>query len=275
VTKVPVYYINLDARTDRRVFMEAQFRSKGIAAARLPAVTAEEAARARLKDTRIAARFSDVEVACNLSHRKAWEAVLESGAPAAAILEDDAVLGAGFETVLDWDSYSALSPSIVRLETFLRLVRLGSRAVTISPGFVARYMVSAEAGSAAYIISREAAKLALGDSGAGNLLMDGYLFGNRGPFLHKRRVVQVSPSPCVQAFKVAELKVRSVAASDLTASREMRFRAGGPFRATLKHLVQRRLAIARWLLDDPAILLGRPAVVPFSGNPKEIATADD
>ena len=258
--------INLAARRDRRDFMESQFHDKGLEAARLDAVTAEDAARVRRQAKGTAARFSDIEVACNLSHRKAWQAVVDSGAEAGVVLEDDAVLGPGFVDLIAWDSYASRSPSLVRLETFLRPVRLGSRAIRPAPGFSARTMVSSEAGSAAYMISAAAAKFALADPRCGGLLVDAYLFGTRGPFLHGRRVLYVSPAPCIQAYKLLDLKEHSISMSDLQQDRQVRYVAAGPFRARRSDRWRRRLTIARWLLEDPGLLLRRARVVPYSGS---------
>jgi len=96
--QIPVYYINLAPRTDRRQFMEEQFSRLGIVAERIDAVTIADVGETRMAlhaDPRNPWAMTRVEVACGMSHEKAWRHMLDAGREFALILEDDAVLGDG------------------------------------------------------------------------------------------------------------------------------------------------------------------------------------
>src|ERR1700748_961603 len=87
-----IFYINLDARTDRRGFMERQFGLLGLEAERVPAITPDVLPPEALQfcDERRDRWVSPVELACAFSHRRAWQLVVERNLPGALIFEDDA-----------------------------------------------------------------------------------------------------------------------------------------------------------------------------------------
>src|SRR5207249_2273941 len=94
---LPVFYINVASRLDRRRFMEAQFASLGLSAERIEAATPSEISepdRRAWCDPSRATWMTEGEFACNLSHLRAWALILERGLTHALILEDDAVLSA-------------------------------------------------------------------------------------------------------------------------------------------------------------------------------------
>lgn len=95
----PVYVMNLDRSTDRLAQISAALRAAGLAFERIPAVDASELEPSiyeRVYDAQANRRnylapLSPQEVACFLSHRRAWQTFLTtSDAPFAAFLEDDA-----------------------------------------------------------------------------------------------------------------------------------------------------------------------------------------
>ena len=102
----PLYYINLDRRPDRRVFMLKEFEAHSLALSfnltRFPAI---DGARAAYSDEQLSlfkhADFKgqyneNVLIANQLSHMGAWEALLESGSAWGVVLQDDATLASGF-----------------------------------------------------------------------------------------------------------------------------------------------------------------------------------
>jgi GR25 family glycosyltransferase involved in LPS biosynthesis len=73
------FYINLDSRTDRRAFMEAQFAALGMDVERLQATTPDTISReeiAPLAMEEIRAALSPVEVAASISHFRIWQVLL-------------------------------------------------------------------------------------------------------------------------------------------------------------------------------------------------------
>lgn len=97
MSPTPVYVINLNRSTDRLARISADLNAAGLAFERIPAIDASEPAifeqvyDARENRRNYLAPLSRQEVACFLSHRRAWQTFLEtSDAPYAIFLEDDA-----------------------------------------------------------------------------------------------------------------------------------------------------------------------------------------
>jgi glycosyl transferase family 25 len=143
----PVYLINLDRSPDRLAFMQAQFVRLGMAFERIPAVDGRGVAADR-HNWRHHAPLRDGEVGCYLSHIKALEAFLASGAACGVILEDDAVLSdalpgilAGLQNGSDWDLVKLYATHVSGVWPRRGLVRVAFR----------------HGASAAYVVNRHAA----------------------------------------------------------------------------------------------------------------------
>lgn len=101
-----IHVLNLERSSERWRLSRDAFADAGFMATRLPAVDGSALSRgARLAahdpaaPTDHFAPLSDSEIGCALSHRAAWRALLDSGAPMAAVFEDDVVPAAGFAEV--------------------------------------------------------------------------------------------------------------------------------------------------------------------------------
>lgn len=88
-----VLIINLARSTERLAFQQKQFARLGLSFQRLDAVSVDEISEEVYQRLGFGWQrpLRKVEVACFLSHQKAWEIVVQTNAPA-LILEDDAVL---------------------------------------------------------------------------------------------------------------------------------------------------------------------------------------
>src|ERR1700744_2488589 len=104
-----LYLINLARRPDRLASMTAQSERLGLKLHRLDALDAKET-KPETIDRWFHAGGPLGEIprgdkCCSLSHRMAWENLVASGAPYAAVLEDDVVLKDGAAFALggsDW-----------------------------------------------------------------------------------------------------------------------------------------------------------------------------
>ena len=100
---LPILVINTDSRPDRLRSVAAQLVAQGlgwqrIAAASAMAAGAEAALlRGRFGGGPVALRHPATlgDVCCSLAHQEAWPALLAADAPAALVLEDDAILAPG------------------------------------------------------------------------------------------------------------------------------------------------------------------------------------
>src|SRR6185437_4582732 len=100
---------------------------------------------------------------CLLSHRLAWIRLMESGAPYAAVLEDDARLSTRAPLVLKGADWIPAGIDLVKLEHYGPASQsvLLSDFMAVENGFRLGRMRSRHTGGAAYILSRRAAELLL------------------------------------------------------------------------------------------------------------------
>lgn len=162
-----LYFINLSRRGDRREAMERQGQRLGLELARL------EALDARAADPMELARWFEGrgplgklprgDQCCSLSHRIAWARLLESGAPYAAVLEDDVCLDARAPLVLNNAAWIPPGIDLIKLEHYGPAGQsvLLSDFRDVGRGFRLGRMRSRHTGAAAYILSRRAAELLL------------------------------------------------------------------------------------------------------------------
>ena len=174
-----IFYINLDRRADRRSEMEAKFSRIGLTASRISAVTPAEITdqqRAKYCDARNRHWMTDVELCCSLSHIKTLEQFLAGSDSHAMVLEDDAVLSGSLPKFLD--AFTAEKPNVdlLRLETDLNGQRLMPNPDAVIDGVEIRQSWSWAAGSAAYVVSHEAARTIVDSKELLRLQVDGALF---------------------------------------------------------------------------------------------------
>ncbi len=264
---LPVFYINLARRTDRRVFMERQFAALGIGAERIEAITPDDLT-AGQQAALAGSAWSQgpADMACALSHRAAWTRVVRRGLPAAVILEDDVVLGRGFAACLAEDILARTGYGLAHLEAWPRPMLLGSRSHPLVGDIVLRTMITTLPGAGAYLISGAVAAAAAADDAAALMEVDRYLFGRGGRWLTEIEVGQAVPAPCLQ-LEFIDRAATGPARSDLGTGRRQRRPSSSPAsrrersRANLRYA----LAVALRRLRDPATLLASRIEVGFSG----------
>lgn len=196
---LPVVYINLASRPDRRLFMEEQFARLGVEATRLEAVTPTTLDPYWYAETLRPPHtgwVSPAELACSLSHRLAWRHAIDNDAGAVIVLEDDAQLAPGFGEIvaLNWPIGN---PDILRFETRFRPMLLGRDRSPLGGPIEARQMLSHEAGTAGYVISRDAAIRLIDDPMLAVLAVDKLLFGRAGPALRQLDIAHTVVGYCV------------------------------------------------------------------------------
>lgn len=187
---IPLFYINLATRPDRRERMERQFERLGIAAERFDAITP---ATSDAKWVALATgKLSPTELACTLSHRAIWTFIVERNLDAALILEDDMLLAPALATLAEsWNRSDVVD--ILRFETRHRRITLG-RAITLPNGVSARQMLSHEIGTGGYLITRNLVSRIIDDPRLAKFPIDKFLFGREGPCLRRDRIFVTCPA---------------------------------------------------------------------------------
>lgn len=272
-SQLPIFYINLDSRPDRRDFMEDQFTRLGLAAERVPAVTIADVPQALIHhhaDPGILWPVSAGDLACGLSHQKIWQRMVDERLPAAMILEDDALLADSIATFLAPDLPGRLPFDLLKLETRRNRVLLGADRTPLGPTDL-RELQSSQMGSAAYIITQAAAQASLAHPLVNAMSVDRFLFGKGGMHLLRSRILQAVPTPAVQLDRLKGVSggaTEGAGRSDiLEARRQRNARRAVPNLASLISLNAAHTAkLARLLIRDPGAIRRHRQRVPFAGD---------
>ena len=215
--QIPIYYINLASRTDRREFMQAQFARLGLMAERIEAVTPSDISADLL------ARYCDAtqpfyrrpnQLACSLSHEAAWRAMLAAGHERAVVMEDDAQLSQSLPDFLA--ALDTVAFDLLRFERSSRKIRLLPAIETVGPDIALRPFRSTLSGRSGYIIGARAARRFLDNPEANARFGDRGLFNEMsGPGKGLVRY-HTDPALCIQMGNVdAKNREQGVGWSDL------------------------------------------------------------
>jgi GR25 family glycosyltransferase involved in LPS biosynthesis len=249
--------------------MTDQLAQLEIVCTRIEAVTVDE-----VPDELVAAhrhrdslwRLRSGDLACGLSHQRAWAHLLASDQPAALVLEDDAVLSPAIRDFLDPGLMPRLGADLIKLETYRKQIKLGRTPVAVGDTQLFE-LCSSQMGGAAYLITREAAARSLASPLRNTMGVDRLLFGRGGEHLLRSHILQAWPSPVVQLDRFAP--DGRISRSDIKASLT-------PQRAPstlprVKSLLSLNLDHAERLLlltlRDPGTWFRPRRVVPFAGDP--------
>jgi glycosyl transferase family 25 len=207
-----VFLINLDRRRDRLAAMTAQLARLGIAAKRIPAIDAEAASSEWLQQFFSAhgplGAIPKGDQCCSLSHRRAWAAFLNSGAPYAAVLEDDVVLDASASRLFKHHDWIPDGVDVIKLEHFgpdHQRVLVGEER-SIGPDHTLAPILSRHTGAACYVVSRAAAVRLLRIR-RWSVPVDHLLFNpNVSPLAEELRPFQMLPAVARQTSDTSDIR---------------------------------------------------------------------
>ena len=269
---LPIYYINVAARTDRREHMEQLFGKLSLRATRfealLPTDLPEELVeRYCREDSPI--KHGASHLACSLSHYEVWRSFLETGAAAALIFEDDALLSPELPQFLaQLGDGLPDGVDILKIETFGNTVRLSSRSKKIGYKYNISRLFGNHFGACGYIISHAAAERLLDDPRHLDFLIDEYIFSRRSTVIFKHQIYQLNPALSIQMSIYQKDNPSGPASSDLQFERAS---GAQPVAARGRWLRLRELAPPavrdlRYFAYDLKGLLGQRCPVPFAGD---------
>ena len=97
-----ILLINLDQSKDRLLQQQAQFSDLGLEFERLSAISINDFSEDEYKAMAFGGQrpMKQSELACFLSHKKAWDYIVEHDEPC-VVLEDDAILVKDFKNILN------------------------------------------------------------------------------------------------------------------------------------------------------------------------------
>ena len=194
---MPTYCINLDRRSDRWAHMLAQFERLGLVVTRLSATDGQNPdVRATLLRHPAADRLSPGAVACFESHRRAWQALLDSGAPHGMILEDDLMIAPGLRAFQTPEAIPGTA-DLIKIETNGNRIHLARKPqLALVEGHLLAGLRSYHSGTGGYIISARLARQLLQQSRTSLKPVDDFLFGADAQ--QAIDILQMVPAPVVQ-----------------------------------------------------------------------------
>jgi len=208
VTNTPAsirnYVINLDRSKDRLDTFQARAAERGLVFQRVPAVEG-----AAISDSefdawhakcRLWAPMTRTEVACFLSHRKAWSLVQASADPWAFVTEDDIVFAPGAEQFFSSVSWLPANMDVVKAETMGDKVEMSRKVYARHCGAVVRLLKSRHKGAAGYFLSREGARRLLEFTETRCEALDSMLFDPDIARSSDLQIGQIEPALCMQDF---------------------------------------------------------------------------
>lgn len=157
--------INLDGSTDRLNFQKIQLQKVGITMERIRAVAVSDLSKDQYESLSNGweRKLRPAEVACFLSHKAAWQQVLDKQTPL-LILEDDALLSKKTPELLSAIDQNTHNADLITLETRNRKKLLSKQYIPISTHFGLRQLYQDRTGAAAYILFPSGAKKLLNKS---------------------------------------------------------------------------------------------------------------
>ncbi len=206
---IPGYYINLDRAAKRREHMEQQASRYGLALTRISGVEGSSFSPDQLLVYQPASspkrRLTAGEIACFLSHRAAWQRIVDGSTRYGAVFEDDVLLSPDAAELLHDDHWLPQGADLVKTETFMRKVVLAS-VVSRTPGnrMLAR-LLHTHYGTAGYIVSQSSAARLLAATEIFHVPVDLAMFSRTGVVLKDLNVLQISPAICVQEMCAGQL----------------------------------------------------------------------
>lgn len=202
---IPVFVINLDRRTDRLASIKQRLEAEGLEWFRIAAVDGQKISSSILEEV-----YSEVskeypptigEMACALSHRKAWEAFLESDRQALCVAEDDILFTPEFSSLLTTSDWVTSDLGIIKLDdngSPKRPILLKSIKKDLQVGPVRLFQLwSRVMGAGAYIAHREVVETIVTEFSRLNAPIDQHLFNPTFSRLLRKGLVTLAIPPVV------------------------------------------------------------------------------
>lgn len=237
--------INLKSSQDRRDFQKRQFGKLGLDFEILEAFSVVDLNEEQYQKLGFGWQrpLRKVEVACFLSHQKAWEEVLKRNQPC-LILEDDAVLASNVKEILnEIEQHQFLDVDLINLEVRSRKKIISRKPVcTLNHTQVKLYgLYQDRTGAAGYILYPSGAKKLLDRlAKTAPAITDGFIFS-----AYELQCLQVEPAAIIQEDQLAAYGLIAQESFDSTIGRSEHHKTVYRSVAQKKTFKQRRL-IGQW-----------------------------
>ena len=204
--------------TARWSHIENEFALLGLSPERFNACTSDDLPCFQLPwtiDDFVRELWTPGEIGCLLSHLAIWQQMIDEDIPAAAIFEDDVILGVNAQHVINELGFEQ-SPHIKKLETTYQFCFIS----TVRNGYF-RELLSQHKGSAAYALNKSAARELISIIHKRPLRVDLAIFS---PFECGRvKVEQAYPAVAIQECFLPTMSQNPAMASTLNEARYIKF----------------------------------------------------
>ncbi|WP_274571495.1 glycosyltransferase family 25 protein [Neisseria leonii] len=220
------YVISLTSSHERRQHICDEFGKQGIAFEFFDAITPSQVpllAKQFGLDIQ-GANLTAGELACLFSHLSLWQHCIDTHLEHIAIFEDDIYLGDNAAQILAQDNWLDAAIDVVKLEFFNPQVLMQKQRLPVHDGRVLRKLQQCHAGTAGYILSRQACRDLLAIAKTRQpIVVDHFLFEFA---LDKLNVYQLTPALCIQSDRTNLLPNKQhfqIYTSNLEQDRRVRF----------------------------------------------------
>lgn len=250
------FLINLDRSLERLEFFTEQASRLGVTFERISAVDGRLLSAEQLQQA-VADRFefqplNRGEIGLFMSHKLAWQKLVDSGEPHAAVFEDDVVLSPRMKAVMQSIDGELRDFDVIKLETTLRRVVCRRAEQRLSCGNTLRQLLSWHGGTAGYVVSAGCARrlLKLREKLADPI--DQVMFNPMSAVSSQLRILQLEPAACIQK---EILDKSSSSAFGTTIDRNLtggKFFRHGPL-TDIRRMIKKQLESQRrrWLSMNP------------------------
>jgi glycosyl transferase family 25 len=210
IPQIPCFYINLAQSSLRRTFMEDQFAALGLTADRISAVDGNKLSADALPPIQIPDRpegqLGLTEIGCFLSHRTAWQRILESGQAFGAVFEDDILADEALAALLRKTDWIPANVDCIKLDASPAPDFQKPAEAIPDKGFPLNHRFRDRRGTAGYILSREGAALLLERSETLSHAVDVQMFRTIDPTFLDLAFRQLVPAVCIQQDQYKALR---------------------------------------------------------------------
>lgn len=224
VVNVNILIINLKTSQDRLDFQKKQFEKLGLNFEVLDAFSVADLSEEQYQKLGFGWQrpLRKVEVACFLSHQKAWEEVLKKNEPC-LILEDDAVLASNVKEILnEIEQHQIQGVDLINLEVRSRKKIISRKPVcTLNHTQVELYdLYQDRTGAAGYILYPSGAQKLLNRlAKTAPAIADGFIFS-----AYELQCLQVEPAAIIQEDQLAAYGLIQQESFDSTIGRSEHFK---------------------------------------------------
>lgn len=197
-----ILLINLDQSKDRLTQQQAQFSDLGLEFERLPAVSIADFSEREYQDLAFSGQrpMKQSELACFLSHKKAWDYIVEHDEPC-VVLEDDAILVKDFKNILN-DLGQLIEIDYVNLEVHGRKKTVAKQQTysLVDNDYYLFEIYIDRSGTGGYVLYPSGAKILLD-------FMNKRAIGLSDEFIHscyELKAYQIEPAALLQSDKCPE-----------------------------------------------------------------------